>query len=245
MRPRHHPYPYLMIFLLLLAILACNIPGLEGEDETPTKKPPIATPTQTSRPPKPPKPTPSETSPPPIPTLTPTEDITAVMPCMLTANSEVTAYKRPSLEAEVFAVMPVGMPLYVEARTADGWIGFDPAYAQAANIGVFRHRWVQESGDVTLDGDCDNIPVVVGPPPGVCFTMPMDDVPIYADPDTSSAVLITLHIYDYVKVEGKNTDNWFAVDLGVGNVEMEGNGWMEGMYVNFNGPCIDLPIVSP
>ncbi len=245
MSQRHRSYPYLIAFLLLLATLSCNIPGLEGEVETPTKEPPVAAPTETSRPPKPPKPTPSKTSPPPKPTLMPTEDITTVTPCMLTVNSEVTAYKRPSLEAEVFAVMPVGMPFYVEARTADGWIGFDPAYAQAANIGVFHHRWVQESSDVTLEGDCAEILVVVGPPPGVCFTMPMDDVPIYAAPDTSSAVLITLHIYDYVKVESKTADNWFAVDLGVGNVEMEENGWMEGMYANFNGPCIDLPIVSP
>ena len=241
MRQRHLSYPYLVLCLLLLAILACNIPGFEGEDETPTKEPPI----ETSRPTEPPKPTPSDTSPPPKPTLTPTEDVTTVMPCMLTANSEVTAYKRPSLGAEVFATMPVGMPFHVEAYTADGWIGFDPAYAQAANIGVFRHRWVQESSDVTLEGDCADIPVVVGPPPGVCFTMPMGDVPIYADPDTSATILITLHVYDYVKVEGKTVDNWFAVNLGVGNVEMEGTGWMEGVHVNFNGPCMDLPIVSP
>lgn len=245
MRQHRLSFPYLIAFLLLIAILACNIPGLEGEVEKPTKEPPIAAPTETSRPTKPPKPAPSKTSPPLKPTPMPTEDITTVTPCLLTANSEVTAYKRPSLEAEVFAVMPVGMPFYVEARTADGWIGFDPAYAQAANIGVFHHRWVQESSDVILEGDCIDIPVVVGPPPGVCFTMPMDDVPIYTDPDTSSAVLITLHTYDYVKVESKTADNWFAVDLGVGNVEMEGNGCMEGMYVNFNGPCMDLPIVTP
>lgn len=245
MRQRHHSYPYLVLLLLLLAILACNIPGVEGEAEKPTKESPLAAPTETSIPTKPPKPTPSDTSPPPMPTLTPTEDSTTVTPCMLTANSEVNAYTRPSLEAEVFAVMPVEMPFYVEAYTADGWIGFDPAYAQAANIGVFHHRWVQESSELTLEGDCADIPIVVGPPPGVCFTMPMGDVPIYVDPDTSTSVLITLHIYDYVKVEGKTADNWFEVDLGVGNVEMEGNGWMEGLHVNFNGPCMDLPIVSP
>ena len=245
MRQHHLSYPYLIAFLLLLAILACNIPGLEEEVEKPTKEPPIAAPTETSRPPKLPKPTPSDTSPPPKPTLTPTEDITTVMPCMLTANSEVTAYKRPSLEAEVFAVMPVGMPLYVEARTADGWIGFDPAYAQAANIGVFHHRWVQESSDVIREGDCIDIPVVVGPPPGVCFTMPMDDVPIYTDPDTSSDVLMALHPGDYAEVEGKTEANWMLVDLSVGNLGLEITGWMEGMHVNFNGPCMDLPIVSP
>jgi photosystem II stability/assembly factor-like uncharacterized protein len=164
--------------------------------------------------------------------------------CMLTALTEVTAYNRPSLEAEIFGTLPLDMSFYVGARTADGWIGFDPASAQAANIGVFRNRWVQEDGKIILEGNCDAIPIVVGPPPGVCFTMPMEDVPIYAGPDTSSKVLVTLHPEDYVEVMGKTEDNWFLVDLSVGNLGIEGTGWMEGIYVNFNGPCMDLPIVT-
>jgi hypothetical protein len=164
---------------------------------------------------------------------------------MLTAISEVTAYNRPSLEAEVFASMPLDMSFYVEARTADGWIGFDPAYAQAGNIGVFHHRWVQESDSIILEGDCEDIPVVVGPAPGVCFTMPMSDVPIYVEPDTSSEVLFMLYAEDYVEVEGETEDNWFLIDLNVGNLEVDLTGWMEGIHVNFNGPCYDLPIVVP
>jgi hypothetical protein len=164
--------------------------------------------------------------------------------CMLTALTEVTAYNRPSLEAEIFGTLPLDMSFYVGARTADGWIGFDPASAQAANMGVFRNRWVQEDGKIILEGNCDAIPIVVGPPPGVCFTMPMEDVPIYTDPDTSSKVLVTLHPEDYVEVIGRTEDNWFLVDLSVGNLGIEGTGWMEGIYVNFNGPCTDLPIVT-
>lgn len=173
------------------------------------------------------------------------ESATIGGPCMLTANSEINAYNRPSLEAQVFTTMPLDMSFYVQARTADGWIGFDPASAQAANMGVFRNRWVQEGSEISLEGSCDVIPVVVGPPPGVCFTMPMDDVPIYADPDTASTVLVTLFPEDYVEVTGKTEDNWFSVDLSVGNLGIEGTGWMEGVYVNFNGPCEDLPIVVP
>jgi photosystem II stability/assembly factor-like uncharacterized protein len=165
--------------------------------------------------------------------------------CMVKALTEVTVYNRPSLEAEVFATMPLDESFYVGARTADGWIGFDPASAQAANIGVFRNRWVQEGDEIILEGNCDAIPIVVGPPPGVCFTMPMEDVPIYADPDASSTVLVTLYPEDYVAVTGKTEDNWFLVDLSVGNLGIEGTGWMEGIYVNFNGPCFDLPIVTP
>jgi photosystem II stability/assembly factor-like uncharacterized protein len=173
------------------------------------------------------------------------EDTIIEAACVLTALSEVTAYNRPSLEAEVFASMPLDMSFYVEARTADGWIGFDPAYAQAGNIGVFHHRWVQEGDSITLEGNCENIPVVVGPVPGVCFTMPMDDVPIYEAPDSSSEVLFMLYAEDYAEVEGVTEDNWFRVDLNVGNLGVDLIGWMEGIHVNFNGPCMDLPTVTP
>jgi hypothetical protein len=173
------------------------------------------------------------------------EDVPVEVACMLTAISEVTAYYRPSLEADVFATVPLDMSFYVEARTDDGWIGFDPAYAQAGNIGVFHHRWVQEGDEITLEGACDDLPVVVGPAPGVCFTMPMGDVPIYEQPDTSSEVLIMLYAEDYAEVEGKTEDNWFLVDLNVGNLGVDLTGWMEGVHVNFNGPCQELPTVTP
>jgi photosystem II stability/assembly factor-like uncharacterized protein len=173
------------------------------------------------------------------------EDTSIEAACMLTAITEVTAYNRPSLEAEVFASMPLDMSFYVEARTSDGWIGFDPAYAQAGNIGVFHHRWVQEGDVLTLEGACDDLPVVVGPAPGVCFTMPMGDVPIYVEPDTSSEVLFMLYAEDYVEVEGETEDNWFLVNLNVGNLGVDLTGWMEGVHVNFNGPCMDLPTVAP
>ncbi len=179
------------------------------------------------------------------PQIVSVEDTVVEAVCMLTAINEVTAYNRPSLEAEVFATMPLDMSFYVEARTADGWIGFDPAYAQAGNIGVFHHRWVQEGDDIILEGACDDLPVVVGPAPGVCFTMPMGDVPIYEAPDTSSEVLFMLYAGDFVEVEGETEDNWFLVDLNIGNLGVYLTGWMEGVHVNFNGPCMDLPIVTP
>jgi hypothetical protein len=173
------------------------------------------------------------------------EETASGAPCALVATDDVTAYRRPSLEAEIFAQLPTDTPFFVEARTADGWIGFDPAYAQAANIGVFHHRWVPGDAEVTLEGDCESIPTVVGPPPGVCFTMPMGDVPIFVEPDTSSSTIVTLEVYDYAKVAGKTEDGWYSIDLQVGNFGMDAVGWMESIHVNFNGPCQDLPIVTP
>jgi hypothetical protein len=165
--------------------------------------------------------------------------------CKLKAISEVTAYNRPSLEAEVFATMPLDTPFYVEARTEDGWIGFDPAYAQAGHIGLFHHRWVQETRDLTFEGDCSDIPLVVGPPPGVCLTMPMGYVPIYDEPDTSSQVAIILQPEDFVEVIGKTEDNWIWVNLSVGNIELAGMGWVVDDHVIPMGPCTDLPIATP
>jgi hypothetical protein len=48
-----------------------------------------------------------------------------------------------------------------------------------------------------------------------------------------------------MEVEGETEDNWFQVDLNVGNLGVDLNGWMEGIHVNFNGMCFDLPIVVP
>jgi photosystem II stability/assembly factor-like uncharacterized protein len=175
------------------------------------------------------------------------EEITpTVEACTLTATGAVTAYNRPSFDAEVFADLPGDMPLRVTAQTTDGWIGFDPAYAQAANIGVFRHRWVPPGSAVALTGDCDQIPVVVGPAPGVCFTMPMGEVPVYSDPDPSSSVIATLQINDYAAVNGVTMDDaWMQLDLGLGNAGLSGIGWMERNHANLNGPCMDLPTLNP
>jgi photosystem II stability/assembly factor-like uncharacterized protein len=175
------------------------------------------------------------------------EEITpTVEACTLTASGSATAYNRPSYNAEVFADLPGDMPLRVTAQTADGWIGFDPAYAQAANIGVFRHRWVPPGSAIALTGDCDQIPIVEGPAPGVCFTMPMGEVPVYDDPSSIASVITTLQINDYVAVNGVTQDGaWMQLDLSLGNVGLSGTGWMERNHANLNGPCEDLPTVGP
>jgi hypothetical protein len=68
---------------------------------------------------------------------------TPASPCMLTANMPVTAYRLPASTSDVFGTMPAGEIYAVLARTADGWLGFDPGVAQAGNIGLAHHRWVQ------------------------------------------------------------------------------------------------------
>ena len=166
-------------------------------------------------------------------------------PCTLIAEQDVTILKRPYPDAEVFSTLSAGMEVMVDGVTAGGWYGFDPAVAQAANIGVFRLRWVDGSSGVRLEGGCGGVPEMVGPLPGICFTMPMEDVPVYESADASSAVIATLVLNDYAAVLGKTDDGWAQVDLSVGNTGLEQTGWIEAATLNMNGPCWDLPTVTP
>jgi len=168
-------------------------------------------------------------------------------PCQLTALAEVTAYARPSRAAPVFGTLAAGKQVLVVGRTADGWLGFTPDVAQAANIGVFRLRWVESGANVRLTGGCDAVPVVPWvPPPDGCFFMPMEETPVYASPATTAAVLATLKVEDFAAVTGQTADGqWARVDLGVGNTRLSGVGWVEQKHWNFNGPCDSLPTVAP
>jgi len=75
--------------------------------------------------------------------------------------------------------------------------------------------------------------------------MSMFDIPVYAGADPSTEVVATMRPGDYAEVKGRSADNWMKVDLSVGSMELNLVGWIEGEMVNFNGPCDDLPIVSP
>jgi hypothetical protein len=78
--------------------------------------------------------------------------ILAPAPCSIVAEGDVTVYSRLSSNAAVFGSMASGFHVILEGRTADGWLGFDPGVAQAANIGIFRLRWIVESSDIELVG---------------------------------------------------------------------------------------------
>ena len=85
--------------------------------------------------------------------------------CQYTANADVTIYMRPATTADVFSEQPAGFTTPIGARTSDGWLGFDPGVAQAANIGSFRLRWLAP-GSGTLSGGCATPAGGVGTAPG-------------------------------------------------------------------------------
>jgi hypothetical protein len=166
-------------------------------------------------------------------------------PCQLNALGDATIYNRPSTAADVFSTQPAGFTINFSARTSTGWLGFDPGVAQAANIGSFRLRWIAP-GTATTTGSCASLPVVWGPPPGICFDMPMQDVNVHASPDTSATVVARLHVGEFAAIDGLSPDgNWAKVDLGPGNTGSSSAGWLERSSLNMNGPCGSLPTVTP
>jgi hypothetical protein len=165
--------------------------------------------------------------------------------CTYTATEDITIYSRPSTAANVFSEQPAGFSYPIVAQTADGWLGLEPGVAQAANIGEFRLRWI-EPGTGTLSGDCSGVPVVWGPPPGICFLQWFETINVYALPDTTSAVAAVLHFGEFAAILGHTADgNWLKVDLGPGNTGWTTVGWVPSEFTNVNGPCGSLPVVSP
>jgi len=165
--------------------------------------------------------------------------------CQYTANAEVTIYTRPDTSADVFSTQGAGFSIQPIARTSNGWLGFDPGVAQAANIGPFRLRWLPPNSG-TQTGGCSSLPVVWAPLPGICYDMPMFDTNVYTSPATSATVLFLLHMGEFAEVMGITSGgDWAKVDLGPGNTGSHAVGWVEAASLNVNGPCSSLPTVSP
>jgi hypothetical protein len=169
----------------------------------------------------------------------------AAGPCNYTATADVTIYSRPDLSADVFSTQGAGFSIQPTARTANGWYGFDPGVAQAANIGSFRLRWLPP-GSGTLTGSCSSLPEVWAPRPGICYFMPMGPVEVYSAPDTTSSVVWTLQVGQFAAVLGEDPSGNFArVDLAPGNTGSNLEGWVEATTLNINGPCSGLPTINP
>jgi hypothetical protein len=165
--------------------------------------------------------------------------------CEYTATTEVTIYSRPDTAASVFSVQPAGFTAQPGARSANGWLGFDPGVAQAANIGPFRLRWLPP-GSGSVSAGCASLPVIWTPQAGLCYDMPMSDTNVYQNPDAGSAVLFVLQMGEFAEVLGLAPGgDWAQVDLGPGNTGSQVVGWVESSTLNVNGPCSDLLLINP
>ncbi len=166
--------------------------------------------------------------------------------CTLEVTQATDLYYRPSADAEVFSTLNVGFNQPVGERSADGWVGFDPGVAQAANMGIFRMRWVPWDA-VSLSGDCVSVPQATWvPQPDLCYSMPMEEVTIYESTDNSGDVLGTMEVGDFAAIVGFTDNGWVQLDLEEGNSGLTGVGWMQQSDLNMNGGlCDELPTVAP
>ncbi len=168
--------------------------------------------------------------------------------CDIVLRETTTVYSRPSTQAPVFGQATSDDQIIAGGVTADGWVGFDPASAQAPNVGPFRLRWISPDADFQLQGDCDNVPEMPTLPPFTCYTMAQTDIPIRSSKSATASVLATMHFGDYTKVTGVTgtmVSSWAKVDLSDGTLHGTGTGYVSVSDVNYNGrDCQSLPTVQ-
>ena len=181
--------------------------------------------------------------------VTPTPAVTEEAACTVVANSDVTLYNRPDTASGEFGTLAAGETAVVMGQTANGWLGFDPGVAQAANVGIFRLRWVAPDSDVTQSGGCAALTEYPSISPTACYEMAMADTPVYEQPDDTAVTIATLPAGEYTAITGKTDQDWYQVDLSDGTLaDSHGGeiGWITSAAVNFNGQsCSSLPTVMP
>lgn len=74
-------------------------------------------------------------------------------------GGSVPVYRYPSMNSDIWATMEEGWSYPLVGATDDGWYAFDPVAAQAANIGIWRLRWIRIEAPVQVTG-CDSWPRV-------------------------------------------------------------------------------------
>jgi hypothetical protein len=158
-------------------------------------------------------------------------DESAPATCELVPDDTITILQRPSPTADVFGEAAPGDTLHPTATAAGGWLGFDPAVAQAANVGPFRLRWVAPDGPFTLSGACLALPLIEAPTEG-CYAMAGGTIPLRAEANTRALVVDSLGAGGFAPVVGRNGE-WARVRLEDGR-----EAWIAPEDGNFSGPCL-------
>ena len=163
--------------------------------------------------------------------------------CILVCLDSVDVFTRPDSSASFMIRLAPRDRVVVTGRTADGWLGFDPGAAQAANIGSFRLRWIAGDARYVTDGVLSSVPVVWGPQAGITYAMIYEVSLLYAEPDSNSAVVDSLPSSCAAAIVSRTVD-WYLLDLSIGPLERDIEGWMESMDVSVNGNLDSIPIIE-
>lgn len=226
--------PFIVTIFLTMAC-ALSIPSTPTVSPTmsPTLAPTLVEPTSTSLPTSTPlEPTQTQTMPTPTAVATNPPSVS----CQLTALVDAPIYQRPSAAADLFGTLTAGESVQPTVKTADGFYGFDPAVAQAGNVGVFRNRWILKTYQVTTQGDCSSLPVVIGPIANLCYAMAMSNTEVYKSSDALSTIVATLNPGDYASVISASQEG-AEVDLNVSSIKLDVTGWIKSENIGYNGNC--------
>ncbi len=163
--------------------------------------------------------------------------------CILVCLDSVDVFTRPDSSALLISSLARGDQVVISGRTVDGWLGFDPGVAQAANIGSFRLRWISGDAQYVTDGVLSSVPVVWGPKAGITYAMIYESSPLYSEPDTNSAVVDSVPSSSAAGIVSR-TEDWYLLDLSIGPLGQNVEGWIRSMDVSASGDLDTIPLTE-
>ena len=159
-------------------------------------------------------------------------------PVVITSNIPAIVYQRPSREAEIFGYLNPGDTITALARSDKGWIGFDPGIAQAANVGVFRLRWVDMDRSIRfVKGAFQDLPLVWTPQPGKCYNMFLTHSYLYSQSNLNSDIIDSFSSGDFAEVLQIDSCGWAYVLTISADTSVNDSGWIKPENLNLNGSC--------
>ena len=163
--------------------------------------------------------------------------------CILACIDSVDVFTRPDSSAYFTSSLAPHDQVVLSGRTVDGWLGFDPGVAQAANIGSFRLRWIAGDAQYVTDGDISYLPVVWGPQAGITYAMIYETSPLYSGPDASSVIVDSVPSSCAAAIVSR-TEDWYLLDLNIGPLGLDIEGWIEVMDVSVSGDLDTIPFIE-
>lgn len=157
-------------------------------------------------------------------------------PVFIVPSHQVEVYQRPGYEAELFGFLNSNDTIQGLARSASGWIGFDPGVAQAANLGVFRLRWIDlDSSIEIITGNFKDLPVIWTPEPGKCYNMFLNISYLYSYPDVDSEIIDSFNPGDIAEIVKIDSSGWGLIVSISEDTVNSCSGWIKPEDLNING----------
>lgn len=166
-----------------------------------------------------------------------TEDV------LLIASDTVAVFERPDAESKKWHELSPGESVVIVGKTADGWLGYDPADPMTENLGALRIRWIAPNGKYILQGDSSYLSEIWHPQ--IQFTYAITSVETYLleNPKANADELLVLPsgtVAAITRMDGE----WFEIDLGEGTSALDGTGWVKSSDCELFGDMSVVPMAE-